>query len=574
MRLCLVILLMSASAAAQTTAPTTAAVDEMLDFGVEGLVFPPVLITNGHAPRTAQLLGEAYRRRDPVVWKRVQIIADLGRVALPEATPYLSEALKDPAPGVRAEAARSAAAVGDVSLLEGVEALVADADATVRREAVLSAATIAREHKRAATVIARGLEDAEPAVVAAALRAAFDPEHAALIARKLPALPKGLGAPAADALARVGSGNQAAVVLPLLAGDTIERVAAVRALGRLGGDGVLQSTQRMLSDPHPTVRREAVRACAKLARDGIREPLVLRMLGDPDPTVRAAAAAALGLTPSPDAVSALAEQLASDYPPLHDAALEALGRPRDAAVREATVRLAVAMLAHENPRRREDASFLLGRLRALDAIERHVALLQWDTNEPTRTDWQLVAQTAESLGLIGAADAARPLMTLVQAAPQALSSVQEERKRNAMTQAVTDALLALARLRHRPALAESERILQSDPLTCPSSLRAAGAFAVGVLSDPGTMPGGVNLFAIYGSPDEARETKLEAIKAVGNLRHAGSARRLEAIISAEPSPDIRWIAHWAYERCANTRVPYTPPAVRREPPVAITDLTR
>src|SRR5688500_17397399 len=70
-----------------TTGPATRPADGRLDFGAEGLTFPPIVIVNKHRPRTAELLGEAYRRREPLVWKRVQYVTDLGQVALPAGAP-------------------------------------------------------------------------------------------------------------------------------------------------------------------------------------------------------------------------------------------------------------------------------------------------------------------------------------------------------------------------------------------------------------------------------------------------------------------------------------------------------
>src|SRR5437762_2623543 len=104
-------------ASAQTTNPS----DKQLDFGAEGLVIPPAVIVNGHTPRTAQLLGDAYRRHEPVVWKRVQYVSDLGETAQPAAAPYLIDAMKDDSPAVRAEAARSAGLINDPSLSAGLE---------------------------------------------------------------------------------------------------------------------------------------------------------------------------------------------------------------------------------------------------------------------------------------------------------------------------------------------------------------------------------------------------------------------------------------------------------------------
>src|SRR4051812_41505425 len=81
---------------AQTTSPSS----EQLDFGREGLSFQAPVRVNGHVPRTAELLGEAYRRGEPLVWKRVQLVSDLGQVGVPAAAPYLAEAMRDPTPAV------------------------------------------------------------------------------------------------------------------------------------------------------------------------------------------------------------------------------------------------------------------------------------------------------------------------------------------------------------------------------------------------------------------------------------------------------------------------------------------
>ena len=137
------------------------------------------------------------------------------------------------------------------------------------------------------------------------------------------------------------------------------------------------------------------------------------------------------------------------------------------------------------------------------------------------------------------------------------------------------ALVAAARLAHRPAMGEAVRILQLSPDECPSNIRAAAAFAIGVLTEPRKAPPGeVNFFALYDSPYESHDTKLEAIKALGNMRHAASADRLKQISQAEATPDLRWIGHWAHERSAKLKIPYTPPTERRAAPVTISDLPK
>src|SRR5829696_8699030 len=140
-----IVLAMAPCALAQpATTATTRSADALLDFGAEGLVMPPATIVNSQKPRTAQLLGEAYRRKDPLVWKRVQLVSELGLTRLPEAAPYVAEAMTDPEPAVRAEAARAAASIGDRGSLEMLANLTKDADADVRREALLAAASLAR----------------------------------------------------------------------------------------------------------------------------------------------------------------------------------------------------------------------------------------------------------------------------------------------------------------------------------------------------------------------------------------------------------------------------------------------
>src|SRR5689334_15222765 len=178
---------------AQATAPA----DGAMDFGTAGLTFPPAQVVSGHVPRTAELLGEAYRRRDPVVATRVRLVCELGTTGIPAAAPYVGEAMSDPAAAVRAEAARAAAAVGEASLLVGVEGLLKDADAEVRREAVVAACALARMNHRATAAVETGLGDRDPNVVAAAVRSAYLPAHAALVTRRLPELPAELKAEAA-----------------------------------------------------------------------------------------------------------------------------------------------------------------------------------------------------------------------------------------------------------------------------------------------------------------------------------------------------------------------------------------
>ena len=565
------ILVLASVANAQTTQPA----DGKLDFGAEGLVFPPARVVNGHAPRTAQLLGEAYRRNEPLEWRRVRLIADLGQVARSEGAPFLMDAMKDPSPAVRAEAARSAGMIAEPppSLLAQLENLLGDPDPGVRRETVLSVATLARTLNQKTAAIERGLADVQPAVIAAALERAWTPEHGRLIAQRLPTIPAPLHAEAAAGLARTKAAGDAAALLPLLNGDVAVRATAARALGDLGDAATHDALIKILADSHSTVRREAITAIAKLDRDVARKPLAIPLLNDPDLTVREAATIVLTPIATTEALQAVVAQLPEDYAPLHAAARRALARPADDAVRQATIATAVALLGHADARRREDGSYVLGRLRSADGFAAHLGLLAADMSASSKTDWPLVAQAAESVGLIGDSRAAAPLMVLVKAAPDAMEKIPAAQQIAAGV-AMGNAMVALGRIGHRPALEEAVRLLSLDALSgnVPAPLRTGSAFVIGALGERTTVPKGINFLAIFASTDEALETKFEALKALGNLRHAPSADGVKKIAESDLSPRMRWMAHWSYERCAETTVPFVPVIERREPPVSISDL--
>jgi len=562
--------------ASAATAQTTKSAADKMDFGAEGLIFPPIQIVNGHIPRTAQLLGQAYLRREPLVWKRVQLISDLGQVALSAGSPYLVEAMRDPAPEVRAEASRSAGLINDSSLLSQLEKLLTDPDATVRAQAVLSYAHLASPPGSGTSVplssfIAPALSDPDPRVLSAAIQAASFPADAELIARKLPSLPPEVKPEAARTLGRLKVKSTASALLPLLNGNVVERTAALRTLEEIADPAQSQAVLDKLADPHPTVRRQAALAMGQLADAQTRHTKSIGLLSDPDDTVRQAAAIVLTPDPSREALAALAKQLDEDYVPLHESLRAAMIHPADPSVRDATIELAAEMLTNPNPRRRQDASYILGHLRSSAALNQHIALLQWNSTNPSETDWPLVAQAAESLGLINDPRAIPALMSLVKPAPEiAMGPLRPKDLPSAiaMADAMSNALVSLARLHHEPALAQAVRILKIDPALCPAPLHAAAAFAIGTLGENKT-PHGVNFISIYESQYESKETKFESLKALGNLRDTSSVDKLKTIAESDPTPDLRWIAHWAYQRCAHTQIPYTPPTEKREPPVSI-----
>jgi hypothetical protein len=141
--------------------------------------------------------------------------------------------------------------------------------------------------------------------------------------------------------------------------------------------------------------------------------------------------------------------------------------------------------------------------------------------------------------------------------------------------AAANAIVALGRIGHEPVLEEARRILELSPDGCPAELRAASAFSYGRLAPTGGKASDASkMFGIYESIYESSATKFEALKALGNLRHAPAAARLQSIAREQASIELRWIAHWSWQRCSGTKAAYTPPTERRAPPVSITDTTK
>jgi hypothetical protein len=140
-------------------------------------------------------------------------------------------------------------------------------------------------------------------------------------------------------------------------------------------------------------------------------------------------------------------------------------------------------------------------LRSDAAIDRHVALLNWDPTAAAKSDWLVIAQAAESIGLIGDSTRAssgswrsssRAGCAAQLAAPAARSHDSRDGERTGRRS---------ARLVIAPRFAEAVAHPAAQSDDCPTEIRGAAAFAIGVLSEPGAAPpGDVNFFAIYDSP--------------------------------------------------------------------------
>ena len=418
------ILLLVAWTPSRADAPPLPEFNGKWAFGVDGFPVPPEQITREVSPRTVQLLVDAYGRA-ATPQDEVQLLHDLGACGSPAGNPAVEKGAADPDPLVRAAAAEAAGKTGDKAV---AQALAADPDAGVRREAVLAAAAAG-----VPSVASAALNDRDEAVVAAALRSVASGGDADAVASLLARLPAPLKPAAAEALGRLGKPEQAAVLEPLLAGGVADKVAAVAAVAGLKAAGEMDKVRPLLSDENPAVRREAVAALGAIATADERLASAMKALGvsgrsgnpdgpsgDPDPSVREAAARVLTAYPSDQAPAALASWLGDGNTPLHDAAREALVATGDAAVPSA-----VKLLSDPDPRRREDGSYVLGRLGSDAGLDQHVKLLSFDRN-PSKNDIDLMIQACTSMAELGpkAAPATDALVKLLAWSKEAPASAE------------------------------------------------------------------------------------------------------------------------------------------------------
>jgi HEAT repeat protein len=533
------------SAQTRPAVPTT----QPLDFGTAGLDIAPAVEAVTVAPRTITLIGDALARETGS--RRLRLARDLGECRSPLALPYLLKLLADPEPAMRAQAVESAGKLGDRSALPALRPLLNDPNAAVRREAVLACAALGDEN-----VVSNALADSDVAVVAAALRVSTTSEHGDTIARRVGDLPRELRPQAIRRLGEIGTAAHAKTIARFLSSDTAARIAAVDALARLRSAEHDGAVVTLLGDKHPGVRRAATAALSSLTTGEVRRTQAIAMLRDADPGVRQAAAELFVTQPSAEAVPLLVEQFDNGDEPLRLAARDAL-----VAAKEAAVAPAVELLADPDPRRREDGSYVLGHLRSDAALATHIAMLD-------DADWLVVAQAAWSLGQIGRAEAAEPLAALVKRIPPTAGLLPREQQR-----AFSEAVIAVARLSHRPAAADLARLIielapnaQRGPAP---RLRAACAWGFGIL---GTANDTATCDALLGTVDEfleQREAKVEAVKALGHLRYAPAATQLKRISETSLDPELRWMACWSYERVTGSPTPYVPPRQTVSPNLSI-----
>jgi cyclophilin family peptidyl-prolyl cis-trans isomerase/HEAT repeat protein len=286
-------------------------------------------------PDTFQRLAAA---SSPEVRRRAATAA--GRIGDVAAAPFLTGVLaRDPHPAVRADAAFALGLLGDTSatVLRALRQAAPRDWTPVRAEEATVVVEIVGALGRLGTDAAR----AEVVDVLRRVQRADDPIARRIAAEALLAVWKfsaGAGRTAsalrfvdhhdpelrwraALALVRLGDSEATPRLLPLL-GDSDPRVRALAARGLTApvadsaaiAQPVIEALVASLSDPHPHVRVNAVRALATFGDRASRDAILDRA-GDADPNVAIAAAAALatlGAAAGPD----LADIVANDALPV------------------------------------------------------------------------------------------------------------------------------------------------------------------------------------------------------------------------------------------------------------------
>jgi len=547
--------------------------DGRLDYGLEGLPIPPAPWRNGTSPRTVQLLGDAVSRAKTLA-DAVRYTREVAACELASSIAPLKNLMKDSRPEVRAEAiagfstlCRSRftelklrdAIASDKEIVAAVQAALSDSNASVRAAALNSLVAISGTSEPALERSLAKPEDAE--VFRVALRLAATPQHAKAIAGVWSKLDARMQLVAAEALGRCGDAAHAPLAMPLLKGGIPEKVAGLHALGGMKATEERAAVEGALNDGVATVRREATLALAGVVDADSRRATALRMLKDTDPTVRQAAVTVLANVTTPEVLEPVAGQLGDEYKPLYDAAKSLLSTQKDAAVKQAAIALGAKLLENSSPRRQQDGSFILGAYRSDAALEKHIAIVEGSTAE--KPDWQLIAQAADSLGRIGRAEAKPALARLSHEAKKAVKSGDGDYR-----SAVSYAIISSARLGDASVLPDCQVGTNGSAMTTPVDLRAAGCFGIGLIGSPataGSLPG-----IIAGEMDPL-EAKLEAVKAIGNLKSKGQLKALghDKMLSHE----MLWLAHWARNRSNGEDVPFEPDVVSWRADVSIMDIT-
>lgn len=520
---------------------------QCFEYGQAGWYFPPAVPRNLTPVRTVQLLGEALQRQTGSM--RHRYLNEIGLCKRPEGLPFVLPFLTDQDPALVAQALRAAAAIADPSLHAQITPRLADANPLIRREAFAAALAIATDAQRL-SLLNQALADPDPRLIVWALRQAPAASTDLIVAR-LDAYPPTVQSEALAALARLKASRHADALVKYLTAPLPQQCAAIQTLAALKATQHLPAIRALLKHEHPSVRRYALAALADLASPQIQQQHGLEMLTqDPDPTVRQAAATLFIAHPLIDAVDALAKQLDDPYLPLHDAARQALVVPNTPQMTALCIDLGGKLLHHQSPRRQEDGSFILGKLKSDRELKRHVAILAAAEDLDAVVDWPLMTQVAWSLGWIGDKSATGPVMPLLKRAPD------NDKFPNAIAETTGEALFITAvRLGVTDAVSQANRVLNGQPNEQDPAMRAAATYCLGQLGGPNVT---ARLASVAATTGDSEPGRVEAIKNLVQRRATSALPVLQKLAGQEGIASVRGAAHWAVIELTNTPVPFTP----------------
>jgi len=512
----------------------------VLPYGMAGVPSSPVQRINTTPPAAIDLLG--LRVTGDYLPQRVQTQTELGECELPAGAKFIRQGMADADPQVRTAAAAAAGKVHDPSLLPDLKKLMADTDPRVRRQAVLSGAAIAAGDS---AFVDAGLADADASVVAAAVSVAGADRYDK-IAKAIPAYPQPTRIVALRTLARTGHDRYAAAAVSCLQGEISLRAAAVEALGQMKAKSASDSIVKLLADEHPTVRRQALQALPNLLSEPDAQARYIAALADAENSVREAAARLLQQFPTADAITPLVATLPTESARLNMAARDALvaaGPPAAVAIEK--------LLTDQNPRRREDASYVLGKLKSDVGLDQHIKLM----SDP---DWAVVKQAAMSLGAIGRKEAIPAVVAVANRVtlPEGGSVTDFA----ASAPAVEQAIVAAGTLGDTSILPMCHKILP-EVKTVAAEFRAAAAYAIGRSQEPSERANAGSLAGRLRDDKEGYLVQFECVKALGHLRAPAG----KAVVGADDdhskfssNAQSHWLCHWVRDRISGEETPLPP----------------
>ena len=191
------------------------------------------LLVKARHPNTMNYLVEVLK--DESEFARRSAVEVLNEIADPSTIRHLLMAIEDDDWWVRSRASDALAAIGGQKVMDAVLELIRDKNENIRRSAI----EILNQTKdeRAVQHLIDAVRDDDWWVRERA----------------------------ADALGEIGSADAIPALVTMLEGDARSVPAAVRALGRLGGDTVAARIVPLLERPEKEIRVEAVNALSKLA---------------------------------------------------------------------------------------------------------------------------------------------------------------------------------------------------------------------------------------------------------------------------------------------------------------------